>query len=93
MAAKRAHQLNEKGISILSPNTRKTAAVALEEVVEGQVGQGGTDCTTETSDDLLIFDADIDDVVESDDDLEEMQPGNFAEEAAAVDPDEPEEGL
>ena len=94
MASQRARQLNEKGLSILSPNMRKPAPVAIEELVEGQIVHRSADSTTQTSDDLLIFNGDIDDAVEPDDDLEDMKPEYYAEEAdVVVDPDEREEGL
>ena len=49
MAAQRARQLNEKGLSILGPSTRKPAPVAIRELVEGQIAHRSADSTTQAS--------------------------------------------
>ena len=95
MAAQRARQLNEREFALLSSTTRKPASVATAELIEGKIGHRNADPTTQDSDDLSIFSADLNEAVEDDEDLAEIvQPEYYAEEAdVVVDPEEREEGL
>ena len=93
IAAQRARQLNEKGISLLNISARKPASVALEELVEGKIDYKELDPNVNTSDDLLIFHSDADEI-ERAKDLEDSQPlETYVNDKGMTDPGEPEEGL
>ncbi len=93
IAAKRARELNEKGISLLNISSRKPASVALEELVEGKIDYKELDAHVETSDDLLIFHP-VADEIESAEVLEDSQPPEtYVDDKGRRDPGEPEEGL
>ncbi len=93
IAAKRARELNEKGISLLNISSRKPASVALEELVEGKIDYRELDSHVETSDDLLIFHP-VADEIKSAEDLENSQPPEtYVDDKRRGDPGEPEEGL
>ena len=93
IAAKRARELNEKGISLLNISSRKPASVALEELVEGKIDYRELDSHVETSDDLLIFHP-VADEIERVEKLEDSQPlETYVDDKGRGDPGEPEEGL
>jgi len=93
IAAKRARELNEKGISLLNISSRKPASVALEELVEGKIDYRELDAHVETSDDLLIFHP-VADEIERAEELEDSQPPEtHVDDKGRGDPGEPEEGL
>jgi DNA-directed RNA polymerase omega subunit len=93
IAAKRARELNEKGISLLNISSRKPASVALEELIEGKIDYKELEAHVETSDDVLIFHP-VADETQSAEDLENSQPSaNYVDDKRMADPGEPEEGL
>ena len=92
VAARRARQLNEKGIPILNLNVRKPASVALKALVEGEIDYQQVDQFKDTSEEFSIFSP----VAEEQDEESEIFKQTFSNETeddSADDLDEPEEGL
>ena len=92
VAARRARQLNEKGIPILNLNVRKPASVALKALVDGEIDYQQVDQFNDTSEEFSIFSP----VAEEQDEESEIFEQTFSNEAqddSADDLDEPEEGL
>ena len=92
VAARRARQLNEKGIPILNLNVRKPASVALKALVDGEIDYQQVDQFNDTSEEFSIFSP----VAEEQDEESEIFEQTFSNETqddSADDLDEPEEGL
>ncbi|MDE0186297.1 MAG: DNA-directed RNA polymerase subunit omega [Candidatus Poribacteria bacterium] len=92
VAARRARQLNEKGIPILKFNVRKPASVALQALVEGEIDYQQVDQFEDTSEEFSIFNPVTE---ESDEDSEifEQTFSNEVQDESTEDVEEPEEGL
>lgn len=92
VAARRARQLNEKGIPILKFNVRKPASVALQALVEGEIDYKQVDQFEDSSEEFSIFNP----VTEEQDEDSEIFEQTFASETqdeGVEDLEEPEEGL
>lgn len=92
VAARRARQLNEKGIPILKFNVRKPASVALQALVEGEIDYKQVDQFEDSSEEFSIFNP----VAEEQDEDSEIFEQTFASETqdeSGEDLEEPEEGL
>lgn len=92
VAARRARQLNEKGIPILNLNVRKPASVALKALVDGEIDYQQVDQFNDTSEEFSIFSP----VAEEQDEESEIFEQTFSNETqddSADGLDEPEEGL
>ena len=92
VAARRARQLNEKGIPILKFNVRKPASVALQALVEGEIDYQQVDQFRDSSEEFSIFNP----ITEEQDEEPEIFEQTFSNETqddSADDLDEPEEGL
>lgn len=92
VAARRARQLNEKGIPILKFNVRKPASVALQALVEGEIDYQQVDQFRDSSEEFSIFNP----ITEEQDEESEIFQQTFSNETqddSADDLDEPEEGL
>lgn len=92
VAARRARQLNEKGIPILKFNVRKPASVALQALVEGEIGYQQVDQFKDTSEEFSIF-SPISDEQEEESEIFKQAFSNEAHDENADDLEEPEEGL
>jgi len=96
VAAQRARELNEKGISmLLMGNAPKPVTVALEELVAGKLAVKALDQASEHPEELLFQPFSASDEGDDDDEvLEEFQQNQeYFDDSNLSDPDEPEEGL
>lgn len=92
VAARRARQLNEKGIPILKFNVRKPASVALQALVEGEIDYKQVDQLEDSSEEFSIFNP----VTEEQDEesaIFEQTLSSETQDESVEDLEEPEEGL
>ncbi len=92
VAARRARQLNEKGLSILNSNVRKPASVALQALVDGEIDYQQVDQFEANSEDFSIFSS-VADEQDANSEILEHTISNETPDESADALDEPEEGL
>lgn len=92
IAARRARQLNEKGLPILNVNVQKPASVALQALVDGEIDYQQVDQFQDTSDEFSIF-SPIADEQDEDSEIFEETFSNETQDESVDDLEEPEEGL
>lgn len=92
VAARRARQLNEKGIPILKFNVRKPASVALQALVEGEIDYQQVDQFEDTSEEFSIFNP-VAEEKDEDSEIFEQTFSNETQDDSVDELEEPEEGL
>jgi DNA-directed RNA polymerase omega subunit len=92
VAARRARQLNEKGLPILKFDVRKPASVALRALVEGEIDYQQVDQFKDTVEEFSIF-GPVADEQDEDSKIFEQTISNETHDESTDAVDESEEGL